>query len=81
MKRAILVFILVLLSTAAIAQIPTGSVTGTVKDEQGGVLPGVRVLLQGIDATRTTTSTETGEFRFYNLAPGPYKLSISLQGT
>src|SRR5947199_708189 len=71
---------LLLIAGTVFGQLSGGSVTGTVKDEQGGVLPGVTVMLQGIDATRTITSDETGEFRFYNVPPGPYTLTLSLQG-
>ncbi len=74
------IFPLLLIAGTVFGQLSGGSVTGTVKDEQGGVLPGVTVMLQGIDATRTITSDETGEFRFYNVPPGPYKLTLSLQG-
>ncbi len=80
MKQVGVLLVVLLSVTSVFAQIPAGSITGTVKDEQGGVLPGVMVTLQGVDATRTTTSTETGEFRFYNLPPGPYNLTLSLQG-
>src|SRR6266705_2750617 len=80
MKQASFLLILVLLGTSLFAQIPTGSITATVRDEQGGVLPGVMATLQGVDATRTTISTETGEFRFYNLPPGAYNLTLSLPG-
>src|SRR5215467_15632441 len=80
MKRINSVLVQLFLAVTALAQIPGGSVTVTVKDEQGGVLPGVMATLQGVDATRTITSDETGEFRFYNLAPGPYKLTLSIPG-
>src|SRR5205085_12280256 len=80
MKGASMVFLMLLLTITAFAQIPSGSITGTIKDEQGALIPGVEVTLQGLDATRTFISTEVGEFRFYNLAPGPYKLTLSLPG-
>jgi hypothetical protein len=80
MKRINSVLVQLFLAVTALAQIPGGSVTGTAKDEQGGVVPGVMVSVQGVDATRTIISDETGEFRFYNLPPGPYKLTLSLQG-
>src|SRR6266571_9006272 len=80
MKQVGVLLVVLLSVTSVFAQIPAGSITGTVKDEQGGVLPGVMVTLQGVDATRTTTSDENGAFRFYNLPPGPYKLTLSLQG-
>ena len=62
------------------AQLQGGNITGTIKDEQGGVLPGVLVTLQGVDATQTFTTESTGEFRFLNLAPGRYKLTAALTG-
>ena len=65
---------------SALAQIHGGTISGTIKDEQGGVLPGVTVTVQGIDATQTFTTDGTGEFRFLNLAPGPYTVSAALQG-
>jgi Carboxypeptidase regulatory-like domain/TonB-dependent Receptor Plug Domain len=61
------------------AQIQGGTISGVVKDEQGGVLPGVTVTAQGVDATPFTTET-TGEFRFLNLAPGPYTVTVALPG-
>jgi len=83
MKRVI--FVLALLTAiatarAASAQIQGGSISGTVKDEQGGVLPGVTVTAQGVDATQTFVTEATGEYRFLNLAPGPYKVTAALQG-
>jgi len=64
----------------ALAQIQGGSITGVIRDEQGGVLPGVTVTVQGVDATQTFTTEGSGEFRFLNLAPGPYKVTAALQG-
>ncbi len=81
MKR--LIFTLaVLLAGAwpAFAQIQGGSINGIVKDEQGGVLPGVTVTAQGVDATQTFVTEATGEYRFLNLAPGPYKVTAMLSG-
>jgi len=62
------------------AQIQGGNLTGVIKDDQGGVLPGVLVTAQGVDATRTFTTESNGEFRFLNLAPGPYKVTAVLPG-
>ena len=68
------------LSAAAGAQIQAGSISGAVKDEQGGVLPGVLITAQGLDATLTFTTEGNGEYRFLNLAPGPYKVTAALTG-
>ena len=67
-------------ATPALAQVQSGNITGSVKDQQGGVLPGVTATLAGVDATWTFTTEASGEFRFLDLAPGPYKLSLSLPG-
>jgi hypothetical protein len=64
----------------AIAQIQDGSISGAVVDEQGGALPGVTVTAQGLDAAQVFSTDATGEFRFLNLAPGPYTVSMALQG-
>ena len=50
----------------------TGSLTGTLSDASGGVLPGATVTLSGpnIQGTRTETTDAQGTYRFRNL-PGP----------
>src|SRR5438046_1269510 len=58
---ALAVLALVVTSAAASAQIVGGSLTGRITDEQGGVLPGVLVTVQGADATQTYTTDETGQ--------------------
>src|SRR5436190_7779698 len=81
MKRWGLMAALVLIGAApALAQIQSGTISGTVTDEQGGVLPGVNVTVQGVDATQTFVTDATGGYRFLNLAPGPYKVTAELQG-
>src|SRR5262245_32085318 len=81
MKHWIFAIALVLASSLpTLAQIQGGTINGVVKDEQGGVLPGVTVTAQGLDATQTFTTDATGEFRFLNLAPGPYKVTVTLPG-
>jgi hypothetical protein len=72
--------LLLALAAPAFAQIQGGSINGTVKDEQGGVLPGVTVTAQGLDATHTFVTEAAGEYRFLNLAPGPYKITATLPG-
>ena len=81
MKRlSFMLALLLAFALPAFAQIQGGSISGTVKDEQGGVLPGVTVTAQGVDATQTFVTEATGEFRFLNLAPGPYKVTADAAG-
>src|SRR5262249_28666816 len=67
-------------AASAFAQIQGGTISGLVKDEQGGVLPGAAVSAQGVDATLTFTTEAGGEYRFLNLAPGPYTVTATLAG-
>ena len=66
----------------AFAQRMTGTLVGTVKDDTGGVLPGVTVSLTGekIAGTQTATTNEEGFYRFPALPPGNYDLAFSLAG-
>jgi len=73
----------VLLSQMALAQALTGALIGTVKDAQGGVLPGAVVRISSpalIGGTATLTTNEKGQLRFPALPPGPYGLDIELPG-
>jgi hypothetical protein len=64
------------------AQGGTGQIEGIVKDEQGGVLPGVAVTLQhqATGVTRTAVTERDGRYRFPALGPGRYLLRIELSG-
>jgi hypothetical protein len=66
---------------AAGAQGLTGALGATVKDEQGGVLPGARVTLSSpalIGGPHTATTNDRGQVRFPVLAPGTYTLVVEL---
>ncbi len=65
----------------ASAQVTTGSIGGTVKDPQGGVIPGATVIL--ISETQNTKSTpvvtnETGDFVFVNVKSDTYTLEVTM---
>ena len=73
----------VLLPRVAAAQDLTGALVGTVKDEQGAVLPGALVRVTSpalIGGPATMTTNERGQLRFPLLPPGSYVLDIELQG-
>ena len=76
---AALAFLLLAAGPAA-AQVQSGHLTGVVKDQQGGVLPGATATISGVDVTRTFVTDSSGQFRFLELAPGPYRLSLNLSG-
>ena len=57
-------------------------IAGTLKDAQGGVLPGVSLTLRDADngVTRTAVSEGDGTYRFVGLLPGRYNLGAELSG-
>jgi hypothetical protein len=62
------------------AQLATGSIYGTVQDEQGAALPGATATLTGAAGSRSTTVDATGAFRFLSLDPGTYKVMLAMSG-
>ena len=73
----------VLATSAAFAQITTGTISGNVRDQQGGVIPSATVVL--ISETRATKSAptftdEAGNYVFPNVTADTYTIEISLDG-
>ena len=73
---------LLLAAVPAIAQFDSATVLGTVKDDTGGVMPGVTVTLTnletGIVVVRVTD--ENGSFEFMTVRIGRYKVTAELEG-
>src|SRR5262249_35088850 len=69
-----------LMPTQAAAQ---ATMSGTVHDSSGAVLPGVAVTVASpalIEKTRTTVTDNTGQYRLTELRPGKYVLTFMLNG-
>jgi hypothetical protein len=66
----------------AAAQVATGNVAGTIKDAQGGVLPGATVtLLSETRGTSLDTATNAnGDFVFVNVAGDTYTVKVTMDG-
>jgi carboxypeptidase family protein len=64
------------------AQSSTSSVTGTVVDPQGNVVPGATVTLTNREKnfTRTQTTTDNGSFAFSLIPPDQYQLEAEAKG-
>lgn len=58
------------------------NISGSVTDEQGGVIGGAIVSVSNIDTnlTRQVTSAEDGTFLVAQLPPGNYKVKVSVEG-
>src|SRR5438132_6039168 len=70
----------VLLPSLAFAQ---GTLTGTVRDQSGAVLPGVTVEASSpalIEKVRTAVTDGAGQYRITGLNPGTYSLTFMLAG-
>lgn len=57
-----------------------GSITGTVVDKDGAVIPKARVVLSREGSTLETVTGDDGSFTFTNVAPGAFELTISADG-
>src|SRR5882724_3897982 len=79
--RASLILV-ILFSTAVIAQVDTANVLGTIKDGNGAVLAGVKVTLTNAatSQTQTTQTDEQGNYEFLAVKIGTYKLSAEQKG-
>src|SRR5262245_37900384 len=81
--RMLALVIVTLLATTSLAwaQISTGSIAGTVKDAQGGVVPGATVVVtneaQGTKAPPIVTGA-TGDFVIPNVAAGSYTVEVTM---
>ncbi len=64
------------------AQTFTAQVSGTVKDASGSVVAGAAVAIQNLETgvSHRSASNDAGIFRLLDLAPGRYRLEVSLKG-
>jgi hypothetical protein len=72
-----------LLTTTGFAQQGiNGSLSGTVSDTSGALIPGVEVAAQNTETgvTSTTITNESGAYRFPSLQPGSYEVAARLAG-
>src|SRR5689334_9229138 len=83
-KAVILTLVVALLacSSLAIAQTITGSISGAVMDQTGGMIPGAIATLKSekTGQSRGSTTNTEGRFNFAALQPGTYALKVERQG-
>lgn len=75
-------FLAALVLAAAAQAGETGSISGVVKDSEGGVLPGVMVRVSGalLPAGREVVTTASGNYLLPRLLPGLYRVEASATG-
>ena len=79
--RSVIIAFLLFIPSFALAQ-SASVISGTVKDSSGGVLPGVSVKITN-ETTNTSADIVTnpdGTYTSEPLTPGPYRVSVSLDG-
>jgi Carboxypeptidase regulatory-like domain/TonB-dependent Receptor Plug Domain/TonB dependent receptor len=78
-KLLILSALLVLQATA---QGGSSTISGTIKDATGSVVPGARVRVTNdqTGAAQSTITNDTGVFRAGSLAPGSYRVEVEAEG-
>src|SRR5438309_6622858 len=80
LAKCLVVLALLLLSGRAFAQ---ATLTGTVHDASGAVLPGVTVEASSpalIEKTKAAVTDGTGQYRIIDLRPGTYEVTFTLTG-
>src|SRR5512142_1118519 len=84
LRRLLFVFLagLVTLGSLAHAQSDNASITGTITDSSGAVVPGATVTItnEATGLARTVNSNDTGFYAVTNLPPGNYTVSATAQG-
>ncbi|MFZ1945139.1 MAG: carboxypeptidase regulatory-like domain-containing protein [Acidobacteriaceae bacterium] len=79
---AVLVFFAALTLCAPASASVGGSISGTVKDASGSVVPGASVVVREVDTAiaQQTRTDHNGDFTFPVLAVGSYQLDVETQG-
>src|ERR1700712_126376 len=83
-KHLLILFISVLTTVAAFAQVTTSTITGVVRDSKGASLPGATVLAVHVPSGTkyATAANNDGRYSIVNARPGgPYIITVSFIGT
>ena len=78
----VIVVTLLFLRSSAFAQVPAG-LAGVVKDNSGGVMPGVTVEAASpalIEKVRIVVTDNQGQYKIVDLVPGTYTITFTLPG-
>ena len=75
-------FLCLLEATSVFAQSDRGTITGTVTDPDGGVVPGANVLAENPEngARYETVTTQTGNYTLAQVPAATYNLTVELSG-
>ena len=76
------IFMVLMTVVLALAQTDRGTITGTVTDPTGAVIPGVTLHARNVDtgAEYDTVTTATGNYTIPSLLAGNYELTVTAAG-
>jgi len=76
------IFVVLLSASPAVAQLPTATILGVVKDSSGAVVPNAKLTARNVETgqTRTTTAAADGSYRFPALPVGAYEVRAENAG-
>jgi hypothetical protein len=83
MRSLLLAFCcLLLIVPAAWAQSDRGTITGTITDPAGAIVPNAPIVAKNVNtsAEYTTASSQTGNYVLAQLPAGPYQLTVTVPG-
>ena len=74
------VLIFATLPLSVLGQDVSATITGSIKDPSGAVVPGARVTVTNLDTniSKSTTTGSSGDYLVPLLRPGRYSLTVSL---
>src|SRR5438067_1611035 len=80
--RSVALLSLILAASLSWSQTGTSTISGTVTDPSGGVVPGATITLTNTqtNAVRTTKSTDSGTYTFDLITPAKYRVEAEAKG-
>lgn len=80
--RGLALSLFLVCASVALAQLTTGTISGTVSDPSGAAVPGATVTVKNVDTgiSRTTTTGPTGRYEAPNLPVGHYEVTATASG-
>lgn len=76
----VLLALMLTLSLGAFGQETTGSISGTVKDQNGAVIPNANITVVGTQRTFNGVTNDAGDYTFTSLPPGIYSVEVTAAG-
>src|ERR1035441_9036928 len=87
MRRSIVIYVaffvvMAVMVSSAFAQSETGTITGTVTDPTGAVVPNAKIIVTGATtgSVRTITTNASGSYTITNLQPAEYTVTAEVAG-